>query len=56
MKNSFLDYYKMILEKVSFDQTLLVKEYQKAMKLLEGDEKDQFHDWLINEGPLLRQH
>jgi hypothetical protein len=30
MKTSFLDYYKMILEKVSFDKKLMNKEYKKA--------------------------
>ena len=46
MKNSFLDYYKLILEKVSFDNHLLTKEYQKALKALTPDEKQDFHRWI----------
>lgn len=46
MKTSFLDYYKLILEKVSFDKSLLAKEYQKAMKSLQPDEVEEFQRWL----------
>lgn len=46
MKTSFLDYYKLILQKVSFDKRLLVKEYQKAIKALQPDELEEFDRWL----------
>lgn len=50
MKNSFLDYYKVILDKVSFDNDLLVKEYRKAMRLLREDEIGELHRWLDQKG------
>ncbi len=52
MKNSFLDYYKTILEKVSFDRSLFQKEYNKALQFLNGDEKDQIDQWLQLKGLL----
>lgn len=48
MKTSFLDYYKLILKKVSFDSGLLAKEYQKAVKALQPDEVEEFQQWLEN--------
>jgi len=46
MKTPFLDYYKTIAEKVSFDRDLLSKEYMKAMKHLESKEANEFDEWL----------
>jgi len=43
---SFLEYYKLILQKVSFDPSLLRKEYRKAMQQLRPDEADQLKKWL----------
>ncbi|MFP4090650.1 MAG: hypothetical protein ACLFUB_16955 [Cyclobacteriaceae bacterium] len=42
----FLEYYKQILQKVSFDHYLLRKEYFKACRYLKPQEKHQFHCWL----------
>jgi hypothetical protein len=50
MKTSFLDYYKLILEKVSFDRQLLSKEYRKALKALHAHEAQQLDNWLKNKG------
>lgn len=50
MKVSFLDYYKLILEKVSFDPQLLGKEYRKALKLLSKQEARQLRQWLDAKG------
>ncbi len=50
MKKTFLDYYKEILEKVSFDQHLLNKEYQKAINTLSTTEIQQFDSWLHESG------
>lgn len=50
MKKSFLDYYKTILEKVSFDPELLKKEYQKAKKMIKNHEKEQLDAWLTSKG------
>ena len=50
MKKSFLDYYKEILEKVSFDSHLLNKEYQKAINTLNTSEIQQFDSWLHESG------
>jgi hypothetical protein len=50
MKKSFLDYYKEILEKVSFDPHLLNKEYEKAIKYLNHSEVQQFENWVQDKG------
>ena len=49
-KASFLNYYKTILEKVSFDSGLLEKEYLKAQKLLDISESKELEYWLFNSG------
>jgi hypothetical protein len=50
MKKTFLEYYKEILEKVSFDPHLLNKEYQKAINTLNTSEIQEFHNWLHESG------
>ncbi len=45
MKTSFLDYYKMILSKVSFDSQLLTKEYTKAINMLNPPEVQELNRW-----------
>jgi len=53
-KSSFLNYYKTILEKVSFDKRLLEKEYKKAKELLEGPEARDLDYWVQSKGLLRR--
>ncbi|HYI78475.1 MAG TPA: hypothetical protein VEW65_12710 [Chryseolinea sp.] len=43
---AFLDYYKMILDKVSFDRNLFYKEYMKAVRNLQPDEITELDNWL----------
>ena len=43
---SFLEYYKLVLSKVSFDAALLQKEYKKALKYLSNHEQQEFERWL----------
>jgi hypothetical protein len=50
MKTSFVDYYKLILDKVSFQQDLFAKEYGKAMKRLVDSEQDELNQWLRDRG------
>lgn len=50
MKTSFLDYYKVILSKVSFDQALLSKEYSKALNVLSEPEADELSRWMTDTG------
>lgn len=50
MKKTFLDYYKEILQKVSFDPHLLNKEYQKAIKTMSHAEARQFEKWAQEKG------
>ena len=52
MANSFLDYYKVILQKVSFDQALFRKELNKAFNSLNSNEAAQLRNWLITSGLL----
>ena len=50
MKNSFFEYYKMILEKVSFDKELFNKEYTKALNTIGADQVDEFRQWVSSKG------
>ena len=43
-----LEYYKTILEKVSFDKNLFKREYNKAMEHLNSEEKVELIEWLKN--------
>ncbi len=43
-----LDYTKSILERVSFDKALFLKELQKAVKTLLPYEVEQLKEWLFN--------
>ena len=43
-----LEYYKTILEKVSFDKKLFNREYNKAMEHLNSEERDELVKWLKN--------
>ena len=50
MKTPFLDYYKLILDKVRFDQTLFMKEYRKALNVLTEQEAFDLQQWLSTNG------
>jgi len=50
MGNSFLEYFKTLLPKLSFDTALMLKEYQKALKLLNPNEQDKLTNWLNQKG------
>lgn len=50
--NSFLSYYKTILEKVSFDNKLVEKEYRKAKQLLKSYEAQDLENWMKSTGLL----
>ena len=47
---AFLDYYKMILNKVSFDRELFYKEYTKATRHLHSHEISDLNKWLNSNG------
>jgi len=50
MKTSCLNYYKLILEKVSFDLFLFNKEYTKAKQALASHELFELDKWLMHQG------
>jgi hypothetical protein len=50
MKITYLDYYKMILGKVSFDSNLVRKEYQKALRALPPHEMKELNRWAEAKG------
>ena len=50
-----LEYNKIILEKVSFDSRLLKKEFLKALKFLQGKQKQLLSDWVKNKFPQLQE-
>ncbi len=53
MKMSMLEYCKVILEKVHFDQKLFHKEYGKSLRWLSHEEGKHLHKWLTEKfGPL----
>ena len=45
-KTSYLEFYKQILGKVSFDRYLFIKEFQKAMKTLSEEERSELEKWI----------
>ena len=52
-----LNYTQSILEKVSFDRDLFLKEVQKAKVILQGQEWMALVEWLrefVNDKPLLK--
>lgn len=57
MRNKMLNYTQSILEKVSFDRDLFLKEVQKAKGMLQGQEWLALVEWLrefVNDKPLLK--
>jgi hypothetical protein len=50
MNTTYLDYYKQVLEKVSFDPQLFHKEYLKASKSLGFSEQEELDNWLQAKG------
>jgi hypothetical protein len=57
MRNKMLNYTQSILEKVSFDRDLFLKEVQKAKGILQGQEWLALVEWLrefVNDKPLLK--
>ncbi|MBV6645351.1 MAG: hypothetical protein KI790_07865 [Cyclobacteriaceae bacterium] len=46
IKKSMLDYSKLILDKVSFDRRLFLKEYRKASRNLEPSEVMELGRWI----------
>lgn len=52
MKMSMLEYCKVVLEKVHFDQHLFRKEYGKSLRWLSHEEGRHLRDWLAEKfGP-----
>lgn len=47
---TFLNFYKLILEKVRFSPELFWKEYQKALVLLSDLERDELNRWIYKRG------
>tara|TARA_B100000809_G_C14764536_1_gene397082 strand:+ start:371 stop:550 length:180 start_codon:yes stop_codon:yes gene_type:complete len=50
MAKSFLDYFKTLLPNFSFDNSLLMKEYIKALTLLSPNEQISLTNWLTKKG------
>ncbi len=53
MKTSYLDYYKLVLDKVSFNGHLFSREHKKAMKTLQPEERVCLNNWLKTRGLLI---
>lgn len=50
IKTKLLDYYKLVLSKVSFEPKLFFKEYKKATKALGANEIGDLDIWLKESG------
>ncbi|MGB5359552.1 hypothetical protein [Eudoraea sp.] len=48
MAKAMLEYYKTVLQKVSFDVKLFSKELKKAITKLLPDEIEELKAWLLN--------
>jgi len=48
MSRLIYDYTKSVLERVSFDAKLFLKELEKAIKVLLPYEVEQLKEWLLN--------
>lgn len=48
--NKFLEYYKTVLDKVSFDYDLFAKEYRKAVNVLSSEETAALNAWIKSRG------
>lgn len=51
---SMLEYAKIILSKISFDKRLFRKEYRKAFRSLNAEERVTLRQWIRNEFRLTR--
>lgn len=52
-KLSMLEYSKIILSKISFDKTLFRKEYKKAFRCLDNNERTALKQWARAEWSIL---
>jgi hypothetical protein len=50
MGTSYLDHYKRILKKVSFDLSLLKNELNKANQILTQEERERLRKWMLRNG------
>lgn len=50
MKTTMLDYVKLILAKVSFDQALFRKEYKKSLAWISEKDVEDLNQWLRQHG------
>ena len=50
MMSAYLEYAKLILTKVAFDQYLFWKEYSKSQKYLSGVEQEELRSWVTAQG------
>jgi hypothetical protein len=48
--DSYFEYFRTVLVKVSFDQALFMKEYRKAINYLTTREVDDLNVWLFSRG------
>lgn len=52
--STMLDYSKLILSKMAFDRHLFNKEFRKAFRKLNDEEREQLLTWLRSESELSR--
>lgn len=50
MKTTMLEYAKIVLSKVSFDQILFRKEYRKSLALISPEDAAHLNLWLRQQG------
>ncbi|WP_424964350.1 hypothetical protein [Ekhidna sp.] len=50
---TMLEYCKLLLSKISFNDELLKKEYQKGLKYLNPKDQEELKQWLILKGKVV---
>jgi hypothetical protein len=55
MKTSMLEYVKIILQKVSFNKRLFLKEYRKSYQWLVYEERKKLKEWIRSQRSYTRK-
>ncbi|MEQ6168790.1 MULTISPECIES: hypothetical protein [Ekhidna] len=50
---TMLEYCKLLLNKISFNDELLKKEYQKGLKYLNPKDQEELKQWLLLKGKMV---
>ncbi len=54
-KVSMLEYSKLVLSKIRFDEKLFRKEYRKALRYLDRRDREALRDWVRSQSRVVRE-